>query len=164
MTESRMSLVEAGEVLGIQPNSVRSRWKNNKIRGERDNTGKIWVWIDKTEAASDKGSNGTPSKSSIEGFENKALEVAFTALSDQLEAAKAEIDQLRPQAIEATTLRAENAGLKALAEVREAVQVKTDAEIEALRASLEKVDAEKRELIEEVLKSKRGLWARIFGN
>lgn len=163
MAKVRMSLKEAGEVLGIKPNSVRSRWKKGNLDGQTDNSGKVWVMIDPDEEALKEGSSRTHSKGSIEGFETKALEVAFTALSEQLETAKAEIDQLRPKAIEATTLRAENAGLKALAEVREAVQIKTEAEIEVLKASLERVDAEKSKLMEEILKSKRSLWVRIFG-
>ena len=46
MPEVRMSLAEAGAILRIAPNSVRSRWKAGKLRGDRDNEGRIWVWLD----------------------------------------------------------------------------------------------------------------------
>ena len=47
MAEERVSLTEAATLLGIAPNSVRSRFKAGKLRGERDNKQRIWVWIDR---------------------------------------------------------------------------------------------------------------------
>ena len=58
MPKVRMSLAEAGAALGIAPNGVRSRYKAGKLAGERDNSGRIWVWLDL--------SDSNPSKNSIE--------------------------------------------------------------------------------------------------
>ena len=113
MTEVRMSLAEAGELLGIKPNSVRSRFKAGKIKGERDNSGKIWVWINKTKAANDKGSKKHVSKPSIETFETneiKALQAHINTLSKQLSVATAELEVLRPKASQNDRLKAELAG------------------------------------------------------
>ena len=63
MGEIRMSLADAATLLGIAPNSVRSRFKVGKIRGERNNQGKLWVWLDHT----GQGSKQDSSNLSIEG-------------------------------------------------------------------------------------------------
>ena len=73
MADIRMSLADAAMVLGIAPNSVRSRFKAGKLRGERDNQGKIWVWLDDA-AQHTGGSKSKPSKPSIEGFEQNGFE------------------------------------------------------------------------------------------
>lgn len=65
MADIRMSLADAAMVLGIAPNSVRSRFKAGKLRGERDNQGKIWVWLDDA-AQPAVGSKPKPSKPSID--------------------------------------------------------------------------------------------------
>lgn len=59
MSEIRMSLADAAIALGIAPNSVRSRFKAGKIRGERDNLGKLWVWLDQA-AEGSKPSSSNP--------------------------------------------------------------------------------------------------------
>lgn len=56
MPEVRMSLAEAGAALGLAPNSVRSRYKAGKLRGERDNSGRIWVWVDPSASKFSKNS------------------------------------------------------------------------------------------------------------
>ncbi len=159
MSKDRMSLKEAGELLGIKPNSVRSRWKQGKLDGERDNAGKIWVWVDRDAAANDQGSKKKVSKPSIEGFESseiKALKDHLKATSDQLAKAEAEIADLRPQAMEAVRLKAENALLRDQ-------QGRGDAELGRFKADFAKMDAERQELLKQVLQRKKGLWERIFG-
>jgi len=92
MTKVRMSLAEAGAVLGIAPNSVRSRYKAGKLSGERDNSGRIWVWID--------APGSKISKNSIEPvFEgNKAnFEADQNWLQKRLDLAEAELAELRPR-------------------------------------------------------------------
>ena len=129
MTKVRMSLAEAGDRLGIAPNSVRSRWKAGKIEGSRDNAGKIWVCLDpeeigEIEAASNpskpsiepvsKGStegvsnpstvpSSNPSIEPFEGFEDGRVEAQaahIETLTGQLERAEAELDALRPKVLE----------------------------------------------------------------
>lgn len=120
MAEVRMSLQEAGDLLGIASNSVRSRFKAGKIRGERDNAGKIWVWVD-PDHANDRGSIEPISKPSIEGskpFEISALEAHVKTLGEQLAIANAELATLRPKAEAAVRLEAENLGLQAQLAIR----------------------------------------------
>ena len=158
MSEVRMSLKEAGTLLGLKPNSVRSRYKKGSIRGEADNMGKIWVYIDPAKVANDMGSKEPTSKVTIESYESneiKALKGHLKATGEQLEKAQAEIADLKPQAMEAVRLKAEVDGLREQ-------QGRGEAEIARLVASLDKVDAERRNLIEAVLKRRVGLWERIF--
>lgn len=72
--EQRFSLEAAGKIFGITTNAMRSRVKKNpeKYRMERDNGGKIWLWIDpeslpapKTQKASIEGSKFDELKASI---------------------------------------------------------------------------------------------------
>jgi len=149
-----MSLSDAATALGIAPNSVRSRFKAGKLRGERDNQGKIWVWLD--DAASPiEGSKSKPSKSSIEGFEQgriKALEGHLRTVMEQLNLAQAELASLRPRASAADRLEAEVAGLEAL---RDEVRADRD----HWRDVAEQALADRREQPE----PRRGFWSRLFG-
>lgn len=126
MSEERMSLAEASALLGIAPNSVRSRYKAGKIRGERDNTGRIWVWLERprearTPAFETSNFEGVskasiePSKpSNFEPFE--AWRAHIQTLADQLSLAQAELAELRPRAAERDRLEGEVKGLQALVE------------------------------------------------
>lgn len=159
MSEVRMSLKEAGELLGLKPNSVRSRYKKGKLRGEADNMGKLWVWVDPAKIANDRGSKEPTSKVAIEGFESneiKALKDHLKAITEQLTKAEAKIADLEPKAMEAVALKAENQALKDQ-------QGRGEAEIKRLVGSLDKMDTERQELIKAVLKQRRGFWERIMG-
>lgn len=124
MPEVRMSLAEAAAVLGIAPNSVRSRWKAGKIKGDRDNANKVWVWIDTEKTANDGASKkdiSKPSKQDLEGFESreiKALQDHVKTLGEQLAIATAELADLRPKAADAVRLEAERNGLQAQLDIR----------------------------------------------
>lgn len=125
MAEVRMSLAEAAQALGIAPNSVRSRWKVGKIKGERDNANKVWVFVDEAEAANDKASKSKPSKPSIEpaskpsnAFEISQLEAHLQTLKEQLAGATTELAELRPKVMEAERLKAENDGLRGQLDIR----------------------------------------------
>jgi hypothetical protein len=102
--EVRMSLAEAAALTNTAPNTIRSRFKSGKIRGERDNAGKIWVWIDPASAAS-KAKTSKPSKSSSKPSNDEL----FEALKVQLQRANEELDALRPKAAKADILAAEKA-------------------------------------------------------
>src|SRR3954465_7651578 len=69
MTEQRVSLREAGELLEISPDTVRYRFRQGEIRGERDNQGKIWVFIDPDTLPGRKAASGRKSKDSQPGNE-----------------------------------------------------------------------------------------------
>ena len=101
MPEVRMSLAEAGAVLGIAANSVRSRYKAGKLKGDRDNEGRIWVWLDPANSPSKKPSKNSTSKSSIEPSNQgqiEALTAHIETLKEQLASANAELAALRPKA------------------------------------------------------------------
>lgn len=153
MADVRMSLADAASALGIAPNSVRSRFKAGKLRGERDNLGKIWVWLDDSIAPAE-GSTSNPSKPSIESFgpgRFEALEAHLRTLSEQLALAQSELTSLRPRASAADRLEAEVAGLEAL---RDEVRADRD----HWRGVAEQALADRRQ--EPV--PRRGLWSRLF--
>lgn len=178
MAEVRMTLKDAADALGMKPNGVRSRFLSNKIRGERDNMGKIWVWID-TEAANDERLQGeaskvseplrsNPSKPSSEGyeaFEIKALQGAVEALSQQLAQANAEKAALQEKADLLPAIMAEVASLKAS---NEGLQGQLDIRIEQL-AELRRLMAEAQEKNAAELQRwmqaqpAKGFFARLFG-
>lgn len=73
--EQKFSLETAGKLFGITANAMRARAKKNpeKYRIERDNGGKIWLWIDpqtlssvKAQEKPRKGSKSDELKASIE--------------------------------------------------------------------------------------------------
>lgn len=134
-----MSLADAATALGIAPNSVRSRFKAGKIRGERDNLGKLWVWLD----LSAEGSN----KAHID-----ALEAHLRTLTDQLNLAQVEVSNLRIRASAADRLEGQVAGLEAL---RDEVGADRDHWREVAERALTDLHA--------APKVRRSLWARLFG-
>lgn len=87
MTEIRMALREASELLGIPANTLRSRYKVGKLKGERDNSGRLFVWIDPTFAGSKKPTSHNAKHPRNEG-ELEALKAHVETLKGQL--AKAE--------------------------------------------------------------------------
>lgn len=97
--EVRMSLSDASALMGVAPNTIRSRFKSGKIRGERDNSGKIWVWVD-PEA---EGSKSRTSKPSKKGSNDAVIET----LTAQIKQAQSELSELRPLAAKASLLEAE---------------------------------------------------------
>jgi hypothetical protein len=154
MVEIRMSLADAAIALGIAPNSVRSRFKAGKLRGERDNQGKIWVWLDDA-APSAEGSKSKPSKPSIEGFEQRhieALEAHLRTVTEQLGIAQTELVSLRPRVSAAHHLEAEVAGLEALRD-----------EIRADRDHWRDVAEQALAYCRHESEPRRGLWSRLLG-
>lgn len=142
MAKVRLSLAEAADRLGIAPNSVRSRWKAGKIEGSRDNTGKIWVYLDPAAAAEVEASSNpskpsiepaskasteppsnpsevpgsNPSIEGVEGFEAGRVEAQVAhieTLTGQLERAASELDALRPRALEGERAQARAEALEA---------------------------------------------------
>jgi len=97
--EVRMSLADASAILKVAPNTIRSRFKAGKLKGERDNTGKIWVWID----PDIKASKVRISKPSMK----VSNDASFEALMVQLEKAQLELNDLRLKAARTDVLEAE---------------------------------------------------------
>lgn len=163
MSEIRMSLADAATVLGIAPNSVRSRFKAGKIRGERDNQGKLWVWLDH----SAEHSKPVPSKPSIEGSKRdrskpsnegsnkahiEALEAHLRTLTDQLNLAQIEVSALRSRASAADRFEGEVAGLQTLCDE---VRADRDHWRDVAERALADLHVEP--------EVRRSLWARLFG-
>lgn len=154
-----MTLKAAAAMMGLHPNSVRSRYKKGKLRGETDNMGKIWVWVDPSKVANDVGSMKPTVKVTKEvrsDNEIKALRDHLEATTEQLAKAEAKIAELEPQAMEAVALKAENQALKDQ-------QGRGAAEVERLVEAMAKLDDERRELVEALLKRRPSLWERITG-
>jgi len=116
MPEILMSLADGAKALGLKPNGARSRFKAGKIKGERDNRGRILIWVDEA-AEPSKQSVSNNSKTSLEGAPNyskNAFEAHIRTLMTQLERAQTELSELRLRASAADRLEAEIAGLEAL--------------------------------------------------
>jgi len=87
--EKRFSLEEAGKLMGVSANAMRARAKKypDKYKLERDNSGKIWLWIKpeklptlKPSKQDIKSSNFISLKASIE-----ALKLKFDENSNEVE-------------------------------------------------------------------------------
>lgn len=140
-----MSLADAGKVLGIATNSVRSRWKAGHLRGERDNTGKVWVWI---HPAEEVRPSKPAMKASTEG-ETTALREHIASLTDQLVQVRAERDHLAVRASDADRLAGEVVGLTALRD-----ELRTDRDM--WREQAQELAAAAREVV--ASPARRSIW------
>jgi chromosome segregation ATPase len=126
-----MALADGAQALGLSTNGARSRFKSGTLKGERDNQGRIWIFVDEAEEGSKKKISNSSieaasnsSKNSTEPTSNNsklALEGHIRTLSDQLERAQNEQVELRKELVELRVrasatdrLEAEVEGLKAL--------------------------------------------------
>lgn len=94
-----MSLADAAALLNTAPNTIRSRFKAGKIRGERDNAGKIWVWINPDLPHSKNQSS--------KGSKKVSNDAALEALTTALDRAQNELEDLRSKAARVDILDAE---------------------------------------------------------
>lgn len=92
MTEVRMPLAEAAEALGLPVNTLRSRFKAGKIRGERDNAGRLFVWIDASKPPSKKAASNSSKRLRNEG--------ELEALKSHVETLKSQLDKAEARAVE----------------------------------------------------------------
>lgn len=102
-TLERVSLKDAAELLGLTESGARARFRRGELQGERDNTGKIWVYI---------APAIQPAKQPHKTSDNEDNRELVTVLKDQLAAITAERDTYRAAANEATRTAAELAGLR----------------------------------------------------
>ncbi len=81
--EQRFSLEAAGKLFGITANAMRARAKKSpeKYRIERDNSGKIWLWIDPERLPDPKAV-----KAKVEGSKSDNLKASIDALMERSEA------------------------------------------------------------------------------
>lgn len=50
----QLTLIEAGQALGISPDAVRMRVKRGSLQGEKDAEGRWLVWVDVEQAAAER--------------------------------------------------------------------------------------------------------------
>lgn len=96
MSELRMSLADAAKALGLTENGIRSRFKRGKLRGERDNTGKLWVWVQPSQSPSHEKPSQPSQNELLLRLEFKDREI--DSLTGQLADMRADRDSWRDQA------------------------------------------------------------------
>lgn len=101
-----MPLAEAAATLGVPVNTLRSRFKAGKIRGERDNSGRLFVWINPASEGSKKTFSNNAKPVRNDG-EIEALKGHIETLTGQLALAEARASewQAKAEASQAETLR-----------------------------------------------------------
>lgn len=147
----KFSLEAAGKLLGIGANSVRARAKKNPdlYQVERDNSGKIWVWIDPENLQGLKASKATSLnvtigdlKASIDALRVQADLVEQAALlRENLAAIEAECGGLRDKL---AAFEARAAADAARADAAERARDVAEAQAEAWRALADKLAARRR--------------------
>jgi DNA repair exonuclease SbcCD ATPase subunit len=158
MPEQRMSLEEAGRLLGgLHPNTVRARAAKGKIRYEKDNSGKWFVFIDPEKAASSRAKRQElkAPKDELElpieppfVSDFKPLEATIQILAEELKVTRAERDELKAKLNE----RAEAVARLEVAEATLSAKSEAAAEeVERLRQRLEQETHESRKMLAEML-------------
>src|SRR4051812_44802732 len=156
MPEQRMSLEEAGRLLGgLHPNTVRARAAKGKMRYEKDNSGKWFVFIDPEKAARDRAERQKlkATKAELETqleppivSNLKALEATVQVLSEELKASRIEKEELKAKLYERTEVAAR---LEVTVATLSARSEAATEEVECLRRRLEQeVDENRKRLVE----------------
>src|SRR4051812_5079206 len=158
MPEQRMSLEEAGRLLGgLHPNTVRARAAKGKIRYEKDNSGKWFVFIDPEKAARDRAERERlkATKAELEPRVEppvvsnlRALEVTVQVLNEELKASRAERDELKAKLNERTEMAARLEVTVATLSAKSEAAIE---EVECLRRRLEQETDENRKRLVEIL-------------
>ena len=90
----QLTLIEAGQALGISPDAVRMRVKRGSLQGEKDAEGRWLVWVDAEQAAAEREAEREPEQGEP-GAE--ALRAQIEALEERIGELKEERDFLRRQ-------------------------------------------------------------------
>ena len=102
----QLTLIEAGQALGISPDAVRMRIKRGSMQGEKDAEGRWLVWVDAEQAAAEREAEREPDATGerepereAEHEERELLELAarIGELERRLEELREERDFLRRQ-------------------------------------------------------------------
>jgi hypothetical protein len=99
----KVSLQEAGELLGISPDAVRMRIKRGKMQGEKDEAGRWQVWIDTEESEGEQEAEQEPERGSVD---EPDLLRQVAVLEARLELLEEERDFLRMQVDRLVTVQA----------------------------------------------------------
>lgn len=123
----RLSLKDASAALGISESGVRARFKTGKLSGERDNQGKIWVFV---------SADVEPRMQSALRVQTEGAEGVYRELVDTLKQQVAmlifERDALRGNAAEVIQMTADIARMEAVLAAEKQQRQKADAEVERL--------------------------------
>jgi DNA-binding transcriptional MerR regulator len=99
----QLTLIEAGQALGISPDAVRMRVKRGSLQGEKDAEGRWLVWVDVEQAAAEREAEREPDAIGERDLEREgelsaeALQARVAVLEARLEAIESERDFLRKQ-------------------------------------------------------------------
>ncbi len=102
----QLTLIEAGQALGISPDAVRMRVKRGSLQGEKDAEGRWRVWVDVEQAAAEREAEREPDATGEREPEREAeqgepgaeaLRAQIEVLGARLAAAESERDFLRTQ-------------------------------------------------------------------
>jgi hypothetical protein len=99
----QLTLIEAGQVLGISPDAVRMRIKRGSMQAEKDEDGRWLVWVDVEQAAAEREAEREPDAIGERDLEREgelsaeALQARVAVLEARLEAIESERDFLRKQ-------------------------------------------------------------------
>jgi len=99
----KLTLIEAGQVLGISPDAVRMRIKRGTMQAEKDEDGRWLVWVDTEQAAAERESEREAKQAEEREPEREgelsaeALQARIAVLEARLAAAESERDFLRTQ-------------------------------------------------------------------
>lgn len=132
----KLTLIEAGQVLGISPDAVRMRIKRGTMQAEKDEDGRWLVWVDTEQAAAERESE-REAKQAEEREPEREGELSAEALRARIAVLEAR--------------------LEALEEVRE--------ERDFLRKQVDTLVFAQGMAAQKALPNpaRRGLWARLFG-
>ena len=95
----QLTLIEAGQALGISPDAVRMRIKRGSMQAEKDAEGRWLVWVDTEQAAAEREAEREPGAAGEREGElsAEALRARIAVLEARLAAAESERDFLRTQ-------------------------------------------------------------------
>ena len=123
----QLTLIEAGQALGISPDAVRMRVKRGSLQGEKDAEGRWHLWLDKEAETAKHEANrageqareqpNEPGPNTV-GADAALLMLEIEHLKEQLAEARGERDYLRRQldnAIMGQAMAAQAQAQKALA-------------------------------------------------
>jgi hypothetical protein len=150
----RVSVEEAATLLGIEKGSVKKRIQRGKLLSEKDASGTIWVYLDRSETVRDQS----------QGQSETNRDELVGELRDRVRSLERRLDEERESRRRADTIIAQ------LSRANEE-QARTIRELEAPSEPLggpEKVEEETEERAEPRPESQEGVqrpwWRRIFGS
>ena len=166
-SKQRLSLKDAADVLELSENGVRSRYKMGKLEGERDNTGKIWVFVDPNPKSS-KVTLKPSKKSKSPDFEpaSNLSKRLINLVEEELHTLRTERDALKAQIASQAGLQEEAARARVEMAKLETSLNTAQTTITELRERLDASKAERQELMQALLraleKPQERRW-RLFG-